>query len=113
MQRGSGFHHYHKRMRAKKKSNVKKDSSDYFKNWIDKVIYAFAIFGPLITIPQVVKIWFEQDASGISVISWSGYLVAAFFWLLYGFIHNEKPIIITNLICIFMNIAVLAGALVY
>ncbi len=65
------------------------------------------------TLPQVFKIWIGQNASGVSVISWLGYLIAAWFWLLYGFIHKEKPIIVTYLTWTVLVVMVIVGTLLY
>lgn len=82
-------------------------------NFINRIIYPIGIIGPLMTIPQFVKIWVHQDASSVSVISWSAYLIIAVFWLLYGTIHKEWPIIVSNVLWILMNMAVLVGIFYY
>ena len=80
---------------------------------MDKVIYAVGIFGPVMTIPQIFTIWVEKNASGVSVVSWTAYLVAAFFWLAYGIMHKEKPIIMTYILWIILEAMVVIGALIY
>jgi len=112
MQRGSGFNHLHKRKRISQK-HEKYPHPDKWKNLMDKFVYAIAIIGPFITLPQVIKIWINQNAIGLSVFSWTGYSLAAGFWLLYGVIHKEKPIIFANITCLVMNLAVLIGAVIY
>ncbi len=105
-----GVHHYHKRKHTAKKAK-KKDK--YWKIWIDYAIYFFVFAGPLMTLPQVIKIWVEQDATGVSLLSWSSYLVAATFWLIYGIAHKEKPLIFSYIIWIVMEIAIVAGVVMY
>ncbi len=112
MQRGSGFNHLHIRKRIHK-DKEKYPNPDKWKNLMDKFVYVIAVIGPFITLPQVFKIWVNQSANGISIFSWTGYSLAAGFWLLYGVIHKEKPIIFANITCLIMNLAVLIGALIY
>ena len=39
-----------------------------------------SVFTMLMTIPQVMTIWFNQQAAGVSLLSWSAYLVSAILW---------------------------------
>jgi uncharacterized protein with PQ loop repeat len=68
---------------------------------------------PIMTIPQVLKIWTEKSAAGISVLTWSVYFVGSIFWLTYGIAHREKPIIVMHILLIILNGLIVAGALVY
>jgi len=108
----NGLHHIHKRKRVHQKLE-KYPHPDKWKNLMDKIIYVVAIFGPIMTIPQVMKIWVEQNPTGVSVISWSAYLLAAIFWLMYGVLHKEKPIIFTNILMIILEAFILVGILIY
>ncbi len=103
-----GIHYYHKR----KKSTKKVKDSD-LKKFVDKSIYIVALFGPLMTIPQLLKIWVDQNATGVSALSWSGYLIAALFWLFYGILHKEKPIILTNILWVVLEVFIVIGTLIY
>jgi len=59
---GPGLHHYHKRKREKFPVSHK------WKRFMDKAIYGVGIFGPLMTLPQIGKIWIEKNASGVSLL---------------------------------------------
>jgi MtN3 and saliva related transmembrane protein len=107
-----GMHHLHKRKRVYKKLE-KYPHPDKFKRIFDKLIYFVAIFGPLFTIPQVIKIWINHDASSISIFSWSGYLCLSIIWFTYGVLHREKPIIITNTLIFILNLLVVIGTILY
>lgn len=37
-----------------------------------------------------------QDISGVCLVAWTGFLTGSFFWLFYGIIHREKPIVVIN-----------------
>jgi len=80
---------------------------------IDELIYVVAFIGPLMTIPQVITIWLERRVEGISIITWSSYVVLAIFWISYGLIHKEKPIILANFLYLFVNTAVVLGVLIF
>ncbi|MBT4166072.1 hypothetical protein HOE04_03480 [archaeon] len=105
----SGLHHYYKR---KKKGKDYPHKNKWF-SLMDKIIYLVAVSGPLVTLPQVLKIWIEQSASGVSLISWGGYLIGSFFWIVYGFMHDEKPIILANLLWVVFTALIVIGVVVY
>jgi uncharacterized protein with PQ loop repeat len=100
------IHHWLKKRKAEKRRNKAIKT-------IDAVIYVVALFGIIVTIPQVTKVWLEQNASGVSLISWSGYLIASLFWLAYGIIHREKPIIFAYLLWVVLDTLIVIGIIVY
>jgi uncharacterized protein with PQ loop repeat len=100
-----GLHHFHKRKRRRE--------LDKWKQLMDRLIYGVVFGAPLLTIPQVTKIWIEKNAASVSVISWSAYLIAAIFWLVYALVHKEKPLIISSIIWIFLDLLIVVGVVVY
>lgn len=68
---------------------------------------------PILTLPQLLKIWGEKEVDGLSLVSWIGYTVCAGSWLVYGIIHKEKPIIISQLILFPMEILIVIGIYLY
>lgn len=81
--------------------------------WIDKIIYIFGVAGPILTLPQVYKIWAYKTAGGVSAFSWGALAVSSVFWLVYGFIHKDKPIIFTYTLWVVINFLVMLGAIIY
>jgi uncharacterized protein with PQ loop repeat len=107
-----GIHHFHRRKRCYQ-THEPYPHSDKTKRFMDKAIYAISLAGPVMTIPQITKIWLERNASGVSLLSWTSYLVLTFFWLYYGILHKETPIIFNNIIWIFVYILVITGVVIY
>ena len=110
MRSGFGFLHLNFRKRAHLKKE-KYPSQDKLKRSIDDIVYIIAFLGPIMTIPQVIKIFITQNASGISSISWISFTLFSFFWLVYGIVHKEKPIIIANFLTLILNLIIVIGAL--
>ncbi len=106
-----GTHHFQIRKRLDK--NLKKDSFNKWENFFDGFIYFIAVFGPIMTLPQIYKIWIEQNAIGVSAITWSAYIVSSAFWFIYGVAHKDKPIIFTQIIWIVLDIIIVIGTLIY
>lgn len=105
-------HHLHIRKRIHQK-HEKYPNPDRTKNIIDKLVYLAGFFGLAMTIPQITKIWIEQNASGISVISWGSYFVTGLVMIAYGVVHKEKPIIVTYLLWEVFHILIITGTLLY
>ena len=45
-----------------------------------RLLGGMSIFTLLMTVPQVLTIWIGQQAAGVSVLSWSAYLLSAVLW---------------------------------
>lgn len=107
-----GLYHFHKRKRIHQKLEPY-PHPDKWKRLMDNLIYVVGIFGPVMTIPQLIKIWVEKNASGVSAISWAAYLIASLFWLAYGVMHREWPIIFNAVLWVVLEILIIIGAIVY
>jgi uncharacterized protein with PQ loop repeat len=112
MANSSGLHHISKRKRVHKKL----EQYPHPQKWIralDKLLIFIAVLGPLLALPQVLKIFIYKSAEGVSFISWLSWLFLGIPWLLYGFVHKEKPIIVAYILWTFMHFAVVLGILLY
>ena len=67
----------------------------------------------LMTIPQVLTIWVGHQAAGVSVLSWSAYLVSAVLWFWYGLKQRDRNIYLPCVGWIALDGTVIAGALIY
>ena len=107
-----GLHHIHKRKRIYLKHEPY-PHPDKWKRLMDKLVYAVGIIGPLMTTPQAAKIWINHNAVGISLISWITYTFSSVIWSVYGIMHKDKPITISSLMFVVVNLLVVVGALIY
>ncbi len=49
-------------------------------------------------VPQVLKVWKTKSTQDLSLGMWSVFCFGVFCWLIYGFMIEELPIILTNFI---------------
>lgn len=105
--------HIHKKKRSHSVYLEPSSSKRKFIKFLDKVIYAAGIAGPILVIPQVIEVWINKEASGVSIPSWIGFTVLAIIWLIYGIVHKEKPLILMYTGLIIMDGLVVAGAIIY
>lgn len=80
---------------------------------LDHVVLAAGIIAPIMTMPQILKIYLLEDASGVSVITWGTFALLDIPWVIYGIAHRSRPIIITYVLWFTMNAVVVVGALMY
>jgi uncharacterized protein with PQ loop repeat len=78
-----------------------------------KLLGGMSIFTLLMTIPQVLTIWLGRQAAGVSVWSWSAYLLSALLWFWYGLKKRDRNIYLPCIGWIALDVAVIWGALVY
>ena len=58
-------------------------------------------------LPQVVKIWKSKSASDLSLGMFSIFSLGVMFWLVYGFLIHELPIIFWNSVTLVLVSAIL------
>ena len=104
--------HIHKRKRGIVK-NSPYPHPDPRVQFLDKLILVVAVLYPLMTLPQIYKIWTTHDASGVSLPTWVLYTVFTIPFLIYGIVHKEKPLIIMYSLWLLVYIGVLGGIILY
>jgi uncharacterized protein with PQ loop repeat len=78
-----------------------------------RVLGGMSAFTMLMTLPQVVTIWVGHQAAGVSILSWSAYLVSALLWFWFGLRQHDRNIYLPCVGWIVLDSAVIAGAFVY
>jgi uncharacterized protein with PQ loop repeat len=80
---------------------------------IHTLAYIVTVLSLAFTSDQVRLIWIEHSASGVSLISWIFYTIAAFVWLLYGISRRDKVIIVANALWVVLCIVIVVGVLLF
>ena len=109
---GKAIHHHHKRKRNLQKKKYSSSKRKLIK-FVDKLVYIIGGLALLMTLPQVLKIWIEQNPTGVSLISWATYLFTAIFWVFYGTVHKAKPIIVIYSVAIILDLLIVIGIILY
>jgi len=78
-----------------------------------RLLGGMSIFTMLMTVPQVWTIWVGHQAAGVSVWTWSAYLVSAVLWLWHGIRKRDKNIYLACVGWIVLDVAVIAGVVIY
>lgn len=80
---------------------------------MSRLLGGMSVFTMLMTIPQVFTIWVGHQAAGVSVVSWSAYLLSAILWFWYGLQKRDKNIYLPCVGWVGLDMAVIVGALIY
>ncbi len=86
------------------------------KSWIfilNKITLIIGIIGPFTNIPQIVKIYFMKNVSGISLITWALAVAFDIPFIIYGIVHNKTPIAVTYSLWFLTSLIVVIGVLIY
>lgn len=81
--------------------------------FITHTVLIFSVLGPIMTIPQFIRIFISHDAGSLSIWTWGTYLFLSFFWLNYGLLIKNKPIILSNICGLIVNALVVLGIIFY
>jgi uncharacterized protein with PQ loop repeat len=78
----------------------------------DKILRALSVITMLMTLPQVLSVWFGRDAGGVSIASWSTYLLSACLWFVYGWRKKDKTIYLACIGWMVLDAAIVIGVVV-
>lgn len=107
-----GEHHLHLRKRIYRAHEPYPHPNKHVRR-VDEFAYVVGVFSPLMTLPQLYTIYIEKNAAGISLVSWCAFAVGSLFWLYYGILHKEKPIIISQMLWVTCQILIVIGTALY
>lgn len=72
-----------------------------------------AVVHPLTAAPQVYEIFSTQNATGVSLWTWVGFLGVGMIFLTYGIAHRLKPFIVNQVIWFMLDLLIIIGILIY
>lgn len=80
---------------------------------VDAATYAVSFVMLAFTVHQVWLIWSTQDASGVSLVAWTAYTLGSLVWTIYGYVHGDRVIIITNFLWLLFCALILVGIVAF
>jgi uncharacterized protein with PQ loop repeat len=83
------------------------------KTVMSRMLGGMSVFTMLMTVPQVWTIWIGHQAAGVSIVSWSAYLLSAILWFWYGLQKRDKNIYLPCVGWVGLDAAVIVGAVIY
>jgi uncharacterized protein with PQ loop repeat len=83
------------------------------KHWLRPVIGAMSVFTMAMTVPQAAVVWFRHETAGVSLLTWSAYLLSALIWPWYGISKRAKYVYLPRVGWIVLDGAIIAGGVLY
>jgi uncharacterized protein with PQ loop repeat len=80
---------------------------------LEKIVTLIALFYPLTALPQLLEIWVGKDVSGVSLLSWSLFLIVTLILIIYSWLKNEKKLALMWSMWVVMYVGIILGLLVY
>lgn len=108
--------HQHLRERAHRR-NVKKNLEPYPHpkpqyRMLDITVNAVSFVFPFTVVPQILDVWVLQQVEGVSLLSWSLFLVLTIPLLVYSIVHKEKRLILMYSLFTLFYILLVLGILI-
>ena len=82
-------------------------------NGLEKFLRMLSVVTMLMTVPQVLSIWVDGNAGGVSLLSWGAYLFSACLWFVYGIQKHDKTIYLACIGWIVLDTAIVIGVIVH
>ena len=80
---------------------------------LDRLTYITGILLPILTIPQAYSVLIQQQTAGVSLVTWSFYLLSSALFAIFGVIHKQKLLIVTYIPFVIVESAIVLGLLIY
>ncbi|MBX4181502.1 hypothetical protein KW807_01395 [Candidatus Parcubacteria bacterium] len=80
---------------------------------LDKVVYCAGIISLTMMAPQLWLIYHTHNASGLAPISWFTLALMDIPWIIYGYVHKEKPLVFIYTMWLISNSLVFIGSVLY
>jgi uncharacterized protein with PQ loop repeat len=80
---------------------------------MSRLLGGMSIFTGLMTLPQILTVWIGHQAAGVSLLSWSAYLLSAVLWFWHGVRTHDKNIYLACVAWIVLDSAVVVGVIAY
>ena len=61
----------------------------------------------------MLTVWVGREVGGVSLVSWSAYLVSACLWFVYGLKKGDRTIYLACIGWIVMDAAIVVGVVLY
>ncbi len=81
--------------------------------FLDGVAFVNGFVGPLTSLPQLHMIITTHQTAGVSLLTWWLFVASAALWLVYSLVHRAWPVMISAVLSIVVELAVIAAVLVY
>ena len=109
----NNLEHIHKRKRKYTKNIKKYPNTDPKIKRLDDFMLAIAAIAPFFLLPQIIKVYAEKDASGISGLTFGLLASTHIAWIVYGVVHKERQILTAHILFFIATLSLLLGTIIF
>lgn len=88
-------------------------STDGLKRFLDYFMYGVGVVAPLALLPQIMQLYSNQDASGLSLLTWVLLAFVNLLWVVYGVIHKDRQLVTATFLMMLFHLVLVVGILLY
>lgn len=78
---------------------------------LDTITYVVGFLTPIFTLPQMYTVLIRDETAGVSLATWSFYLLSSTLFAVFGIKHKEKLLIITYVPFVIIEALIVIGLL--
>ncbi|MGI8510826.1 MAG: SemiSWEET family sugar transporter [Gemmatimonadaceae bacterium] len=75
--------------------------------------YAAGLLSMTSYVPQVVRVWRTRQTKDLSYGMFALLVTASALWVIYGALNRQWPVILPNVGCLILSLAILVGKIAY
>ena len=79
----------------------------------EAIVTALVMIEPILSIPQIVKIFSTQSAGDYILLPWIGGFIVNVTWLVYGVKVKKAPVIISGVVWMTIHLSMMVGIILY
>jgi len=107
-----GFHHMRARARLTKGLEPF-PARNVWARLLDYLMYGVGFIAPIALVPQILEIYTNKNAAGVSISTWSLLTVFNLLWALYGAVHKDKQLFFANAFIAVFDLIIVIGIMLY
>lgn len=93
--------------------HIKKSKHHKKQTPLDIVLYFFVFTTPLFELPQAYIIYSNQDARGVSVLTWAYFAISSIAWVTYGIRKRIRPVVFAYSLYLVIETSIVIGIIRY
>ncbi len=81
--------------------------------WLENLVGVIALVYPLSAIPQIIEIWMNKNVEGVSLLTWSLFLVLTIPLIIYAIVKKDRKLTIMWSLWSLGYVAIISGLILY
>lgn len=84
-----------------------------FTRFLDVLIIPVGVANVFMGLPQAYEVWVNQNVAGVSLLTFSMWMLFAVVWIVYGYVHRDRPIFYMHIGWLLLHGSIVLGILAH